>query len=236
MNATDLLWVRTEGGVVTIRPNPKNPRAQLFYIGSSGSAPLNQDQRKKPVSQLVIEFAVPEGDFTKKDLIVVETFLDGDRVPHLLELTWRKDGSSRIYLGDTWISAPGRAIQSFTTKGGRTGLSVMVGDILCTTINHDGSDGVNADIICQYAAGRITDFPIPQGADKVTGSADTYTNVAAEQLAQFLAEAISIAQEKPSFNPFKKGRIRRIRELWAKMMDVNQRVKAFRKYLKIYTR
>jgi hypothetical protein len=234
MNAIDLLWVRPQGGVVTIRPNPKNPKIQLFYIGSSGSAPLNREQRKKPVSQLVIEFPVPEGDFTKKDLIVLETFLDGNRVSHLLELTWREDRSSRIYLSNTWISAPGRVIQSFTTKEGRTGLSVMVGSILCATINRDGSDGVDADIICQYAAGRITDFPIPQGADKVTGSADTYPNVAAEQLAQFLAEAISIAQE--SFSPFKKGRIRRIRELWARLLDANQDILAFRKYLRRHIR
>lgn len=234
MNATKLLWVRTNGGTITIRPNTESLNVKLFYIGSSGVSALIGDQRKNPVTSLVIEFAVPKDGFPERDLIVVETLLGDNRALHLLELTWNVDGSSYIDLKRVWINVPGRMIQGFSSRDGSTGLTVVVnGKVYSTHTDESGSEKIDADTICQYASGRISDSEFFERVGKVATSASTdVRNVAAEQLAQFLAEAISIAQEEISFNPFKKGRIRRIRELWARMMNPNQSIKAFRKFLR----
>lgn len=234
MNATDLLWVHTNGGTVTIKPNSKSPNVKLFYVGSSGVSPLIGDQRKRPVTSLVIEFTVPKDRFPERDLIVIETLLGDNRALHLLELTWNRDGSSHIDLKRVWINVPGRMIQGFSSRDGSTGLTVVVnGKVYSTHTDESSSGKIDADTICQYASGRISDSEFLERAGKVVAPASAEVrNVAAEQLADFLLQAISIASEPLSFNPFKKGRIKRIRELWKIMTDLNQGVQAFRKFLR----
>jgi len=242
MNEIKLLWVHTNFGAVTIRPNPKSPPdIKLFYVGSSGSSVLSGEQRKNPITSLVVEFTAPQNPqngISSKDLIVVETLSGDKRSSHLLELTWSRDGSSRINLNHTWINVPGRMIQSFIGKDGRTGLTVVVsGKVYTTHADQAGSSKTDVDVICRYAVGRISVHQFLEEAGKSTsfpvGTNQWQANradIAARQLAHTLVQVLNIVSEPVGANPFK-SRIRRIRKIFKEILNVQNNLSPLHDYI-----